>query len=136
MDVWQYILMENIPMPSLYFTHKRRVFQRDGVWLAEAPFMDLKDGEKIEELDVRCRTIGDISCTGLTLSLADNLEDIVIEVAASRITERGDEPTINGRRRLWKIAKKRAIFNRKEEKHGQQSISGYESPEVYYRGKC
>ncbi len=89
MDVWQYILMENIPMPSLYFTHKRRVFQRDGVWLAEAPFMHLKDGERIEELDVRCRTIGDISCTGLTLSTADNLEDIVREVAASRITERG-----------------------------------------------
>jgi sulfate adenylyltransferase subunit 2 len=89
MDVWQYILMENIPMPSLYYTHKRRVFQRDGVWLAEAPFMHLKEGEKVVELDVRCRTIGDISCTGLTLSTADNLEDIVREVAASRITERG-----------------------------------------------
>ncbi len=89
MDVWQYILLEEIPMPSLYFTHKRRVFNRDGVWLAEAPFMQLKDGEKIEELDVRCRTIGDITCTGLTLSTADNLADIVKEVAASRVTERG-----------------------------------------------
>ncbi|MFA6401159.1 MAG: sulfate adenylyltransferase subunit CysD [Salinivirgaceae bacterium] len=89
MDVWQYILMENIPMPSLYYTHKRRVFMRDGIWLAEAPFMELKDGEEIVELDVRCRTIGDISCTGLNLSTADNLEDIVKEVAASRVTERG-----------------------------------------------
>jgi sulfate adenylyltransferase subunit 2 len=89
MDVWQYILMENIEMPNLYYTHKRRVFQRDGVWLAEAPFMELKEGEEILELDVRCRTIGDISCTGLTLSNADNLEDIVKEVAASRVTERG-----------------------------------------------
>ena len=89
MDVWQYILMENIEMPSLYFTHKRRVFNRDGVWLAEAPFMALRENEHIEELDVRCRTIGDITCTGLTLSKADNLADIVLEVAASRVTERG-----------------------------------------------
>lgn len=89
MDVWQYILMENIEMPSLYYTHKRKVFNRDGVWLAAAPFMQLKDGENIVELDVRCRTIGDISCTGLTLSNANNLEDIVKEVAAARETERG-----------------------------------------------
>lgn len=89
MDVWQYILMENIEMPSLYYTHKRKVFNRDGVWLAVAPFMQLKDDEEIVELDVRCRTIGDISCTGLTLSNANNLEDIVKEVAAARETERG-----------------------------------------------
>lgn len=89
MDVWQYILMENIEMPSLYYTHRRRVFNRDGVWLAEAPYMQLKDGEKIVEMDVRCRTIGDVTCTGLTLSTADNLEDIVKEVAAARETERG-----------------------------------------------
>jgi sulfate adenylyltransferase subunit 2 len=84
MDVWQYIMMENIEMPSLYFTHKRRAFNRDGVWLAEAPFMTLRENEEIVELDFRCRTIGDITCTGLTLSKADNLADIVLEVAASR----------------------------------------------------
>jgi len=89
MDIWQYILMENIEMPSLYYSHKRRVFQRDDVWLAEAPFMQLKKGEKVVELDVRCRTIGDITCTGLTPSTADKLEDIVKEVAAFRVTERG-----------------------------------------------
>lgn len=89
MDVWQYILMENIKMPSLYYTHKRKVFNRDGVWLAAASFMQLKEGEEVVELDVRCRTIGDISCTGLTLSSADNLQDIVKEVAAARQTERG-----------------------------------------------
>lgn len=89
MDVWQYILFENIEMPSLYFTHKREVFNRDGVWLATAPFMKLKQNEKAEVLDVRCRTIGDISCTGLTLSKADTLEDIILEVAATRTTERG-----------------------------------------------
>ena len=89
MDVWQYIYMENIGMPSLYFTHKREVFYRDGVWLAVAPFMKMKPTEKIELRDVRCRTIGDITCTGLTLSRANNLKDIIKEVAATRTTERG-----------------------------------------------
>ncbi len=89
LDVWQYIMLEKIEIPSLYFTHKRKVFNRDGTWLAEGPFMKLKPNEKYETLDVRCRTIGDITCTGLTLSKADNLEDIVKEIAATRITERG-----------------------------------------------
>jgi len=89
MDVWQYILMENIEMPSLYFTHKREVFCRDGAWMACAPFMQLKPNEKAEIRDVRCRTIGDITCTGVTLSKADTLEEIIQEVAASRVTERG-----------------------------------------------
>ncbi len=89
LDVWQYIYMEEIEIPSLYFTHKREVFSRDGVWLAAAPFMQLKDGEKARVRDVRCRTIGDITCTGLTLSTANNLEDIIKEIAATRVTERG-----------------------------------------------
>jgi len=89
MDVWQYIYMEEIEIPNLYFTHKREVFNRDGVWLAKADFMKMKNTEKIETLDVRCRTIGDISCTGLTLSSANTLEDIIKEVAATRTTERG-----------------------------------------------
>lgn len=90
MDVWQYIYMEDIDIPSLYFTHKRKVFKRDGAYLSDAPFMTLKDTEKLEELDVRCRTIGDITNTGLTLSKANSLEDIIKEVAATRTTERGD----------------------------------------------
>ncbi len=89
MDVWQYIYLENIDIPNLYFTHKREVFNRDGNWLAKAPFMQLKDSEHYELKDVRCRTIGDISCTGLTLSMANSLEDIIQEVAAARSTERG-----------------------------------------------
>lgn len=89
MDVWQYILLEGIEMPSLYFTHKRKVFQRDGVWLADAPFMTKKESEIVEEKTVRCRTIGDITCTGLSLSSANSVEDIVYEIAASRVTERG-----------------------------------------------
>jgi sulfate adenylyltransferase subunit 2 len=89
MDVWQYILIENIELPSIYFTHERDVFFRDGVWLAVAPFMKMKPKEKIEHRRVRCRTVGDISCTGLSLSTADNLEEIIQEIAATRITERG-----------------------------------------------
>jgi len=89
MDVWQYIYMEKIDLPSLYFTHRRKVFQRDGVWLALAPFMQLKPNEKVVEMEVRCRTIGDITCTGLTLSSANSLEDIIHEVATTRVTERG-----------------------------------------------
>jgi sulfate adenylyltransferase subunit 2 len=89
MDVWQYILLENIEMPSLYFTHQREVFCRDGVWLATAPFMKLKNTEKAEIKTVRCRTIGDITCTGVTLSEANTLEEIIDEIAATRVTERG-----------------------------------------------
>ncbi len=89
MDVWQYIYMEKIELPSLYFTHKREVFERDGTILATAPFMKLRDEEKPVVIDVRCRTIGDITCTGLTRSTANTLEDIILEVAASRVTERG-----------------------------------------------
>jgi sulfate adenylyltransferase subunit 2 len=90
MDVWQYIFMENIEIPSLYYTHEREVFLRDGVYIAVAPFMKLKPTETVERLKVRCRTIGDITNTGLTLSTANNLEDIIKEIAATRVTERGD----------------------------------------------
>jgi len=89
MDVWQYIFLEKIKLPSLYFTHERDVFERDGVLLAHAPFMQLKPDEKVECKRVRCRTIGDITCTGVTLSEASSLEDIIAEIAATRVTERG-----------------------------------------------
>ncbi len=89
MDVWQYILQENIEMPSIYFTHERKVFFRDGQWLAAEACMKLKPSETVEIKNVRCRTIGDISCTGLTLSEAHTLEDIIEEIAATRVTERG-----------------------------------------------
>lgn len=89
MDVWQYIYLEKIEIPDLYFTHKREVFLRDGAWLSTADFMELKPDEVPEIKDVRCRTIGDITNTGLTLSKANTLEDIIKEVAATRTTERG-----------------------------------------------
>lgn len=89
MDVWQYIYQEQIEMPSLYFTHERACFERDGQWLAAEPCMTLKPDEKVVVRKVRCRTIGDITCTGLTISEAHNLEDIIEEIAATRVTERG-----------------------------------------------
>lgn len=89
LDVWQYIMLEEIEMPNLYFTHKRDVFYRDGIWLSAEDFIQLKPNEEVKNLDVRCRTIGDATCTGLVLSKAECIDDIVAEVAASRITERG-----------------------------------------------
>ncbi len=89
MDVWQYILYEKIDLPCLYFSHKREVVNRDGVLLAKSDYINLKNGEKYEEKIVRCRTIGDMTCTGLSLSKASNLEEIIEEVSATRITERG-----------------------------------------------
>lgn len=88
LDVWQYILSEKIKLPKLYYTHRRKIFSRNGVYLAWAPFMQLKPAEKVFEADVRCRTIGDITCTGVTLSKAKSLEEIVSEIAATRVTER------------------------------------------------
>ena len=89
MDVWQYIMHEKIPLPSLYFAHKRKVVNRDGVLLSKSEFLNLKEGEQYEERLVRCRTIGDMTCTGVSESDAKSIEDIIDEVASTRITERG-----------------------------------------------
>lgn len=89
MDVWQYIALENIPLPSIYFSHKRKVVHRDGIMLAHSPYLHVDDDDKVEELVVRCRTVGDMTCTGVWKSEAKTVEDIIQEVAASRITERG-----------------------------------------------
>ncbi len=89
MDIWQYILLEQIEMPSLYFAHQRECVNRKGVLLARSDYIKLMDGEKWERMKVRFRTIGDMSCTGATISDADSVENIIEEVAASRRTERG-----------------------------------------------
>ena len=89
MDVWQYILHEKIKLPSLYFAHQREVVNRDGVLLAKCDFINLKENEKWEEKTVRCRTIGDMTCTGVSESKSSSLEEIIEEVASTRITERG-----------------------------------------------
>jgi len=89
MDVWQYIQRERIPIPSIYFTHKRAVVERRGTLLAVTEFITLLDGEEAREEWVRFRTVGDATCTGCTRSRAQTVEDIVAEVAAARQTERG-----------------------------------------------
>ena len=90
MDVWNYILHQNIPIPSLYFAHEREAVWRDGAWLPVSEFMTLRDGERPEKKKMRFRTLGDITITGGIESDADTLEKIVEEVAASRSTERGN----------------------------------------------
>jgi len=91
MDIWQYIKLENIDLPNLYFSHERDCFVRNGVVMAVSDFIELlpEEKEKVETMRVRFRTIGDATCTGAALSTADNLDDIIAEVAAARQTERG-----------------------------------------------
>ena len=89
MDIWQYIKAEEIELPHLYFSHERDCFIRDGVIMGVCDFIELLTGEKVEKMIVRFRTIGDATCTGACLSTADNLDDIIDEVAAARQTERG-----------------------------------------------
>ncbi len=89
LDVWQYLAMEKVELPSLYYAHRRKVFERDGVLLADSPFIPKKEGETVFEEMVRCRTIGDITCTGVWRSEATTTEQIIEEVATTRMTERG-----------------------------------------------
>ena len=89
MDVWQYAKIENIELPNLYFTHEREVIDRNGSLLAVSEFVSPRDNESPKMEKVRFRTIGDATCTGAVLSTASNLDDVIAEVAASRVTERG-----------------------------------------------
>jgi sulfate adenylyltransferase subunit 2 len=89
MDVWQYIAKEGLEVPVIYFAHQREVFERDGMLLSTSPFIPLLPGEEPFETTVRYRTVGDMSCTGAVESHAATLDEIIIEVAATRITERG-----------------------------------------------
>jgi sulfate adenylyltransferase subunit 2 len=90
LDVWQYIAMENIEIPSIYFAHPRRVFNRRGTWLDENTFIQKYPDEESVEMTVRFRTIGDATCTGAVISTAASLDDIINEVASARLTERGN----------------------------------------------
>lgn len=89
MDVWQYIRLKEIPIPSLYFSHRRDVLWRDGMWLAVSEVVTPLAHEQIVNRQVRFRTIGDLTCTGAVDSDAASLDEIIMEVAAARITERG-----------------------------------------------
>ena len=89
MDIWQYILQEKIKIPSLYFSHQRDCFIRNGVVMGKTSFTETKQEEEITNMQVRFRTIGDATCTGATISNANTIEKIIEEVTSSRITERG-----------------------------------------------
>lgn len=89
MDVWQYIAMENLKIPSIYFTHKRTIVDRAGMLLAKSDYITLIGNEQYEERQVRFRTVGDMTCTGAVESGAATLDEIIQEVASARVTERG-----------------------------------------------
>ncbi len=89
LDVWQYLAQEKIPLPSLYFAHKRQVFERDGTLLADCDYIMKRPEETVFEETVRCRTIGDMTCTGVWRSNASTVDDIIQEIATTRMTERG-----------------------------------------------
>ncbi len=89
LDVWQYLKEEELEIPTIYYAHEREVFERDGMLYATSDFIELMDGEEPFMETVRYRTVGDMSCTGAVKSTASTLDDVVTEIAATRITERG-----------------------------------------------
>jgi sulfate adenylyltransferase subunit 2 len=89
LDVWQYIAEESLEVPSIYFAHEREVFSRDGMLYATSPFIEMADGEEAFTASVRYRTVGDMSCTGAVESDAATLAEVVAEIAATEVTERG-----------------------------------------------
>ena len=90
LDVWQYIAQEKLEVPSIYYAHDRRVFARDGMLYALNDYIELIDGEEPFTESVRYRTVGDMTCTGAVRSTATTLEAVVAEIAATRVTERGE----------------------------------------------
>lgn len=89
MDIWQYILLENIELPNLYFSHRRKCFIRNGTILSVNDYQEVRENEEVREMQIRFRTMGDITITGAVESDADTLEKIIGEVAVARNTERG-----------------------------------------------
>jgi sulfate adenylyltransferase subunit 2 len=90
LDVWQYIREEELEIPNIYLSHEREVFDRDGMIYAVSPYVELLPGEEPYTASVRYRTVGDMSCTGAVQSTAATLDEVVTEIAATRITERGE----------------------------------------------
>ncbi|ACU35188.1 sulfate adenylyltransferase subunit CysD [Actinosynnema mirum] len=89
LDVWRYIARERVELPPIYYAHRREVYLRDGMWLARGPWGGPREGEELLEKTVRYRTVGDGSCTGAVESEAADIDAVIAEVAASRLTERG-----------------------------------------------
>jgi sulfate adenylyltransferase subunit 2 len=89
LDVWHYIEREDLEIPSIYFAHSRTVFERDGILLADSDFVTRGEDEQLYETTVRYRTVGDMTCTGAVESTASTVAEVIAEIAATRITERG-----------------------------------------------
>jgi sulfate adenylyltransferase subunit 2 len=89
LDIWHYIAREQLEIPSIYFAHSRRVFERDGILLADSEYVTRLDDEPVIDAKVRYRTVGDMTCTGAVESTASTVEQVIAEIAATRITERG-----------------------------------------------
>jgi len=89
LDIWHYIDREQLEIPSIYFAHQRTVFERDGILLSDNEFITRGDDEPLQEISVRYRTVGDMTCTGAVESTAATISDVIAEIAATRITERG-----------------------------------------------
>jgi sulfate adenylyltransferase subunit 2 len=89
LDVWHYIQREELEIPSIYFAHQRQVFERDGILLAEGPYVARGEDEPLLQKNVRYRTVGDMSCTGAVESTATTVAEVITEIGATRITERG-----------------------------------------------
>jgi sulfate adenylyltransferase subunit 2 len=90
LDVWEYVRAERLELPAIYFAHEREVFERDGMLYAASEFLPRRDGEEPSIESVRYRTVGDMTCTGAVRSRAATLDEVIAEIAATRVTERGE----------------------------------------------
>jgi sulfate adenylyltransferase subunit 2 len=110
MDVWEYIKQEKLEVPSIYFGHKRKCVRRRGQWLPVTDLLPPKEKEEVKELMVRVRTIGDIISTGMIESTADSVDDIIAEIAAARVTERGSRADDKASEAAMEDRKKEGYF--------------------------
>ena len=139
LDVWQYLMLENVELPNLYFAHKRNCFKRNGTILADSDFINIRPEEEISEMMIRFRTIGDMSCTGAVESNADTIEKIVEEVAATRVTERGGRSDDKRSETAMEDRKKTRLLLRNpflKFSRIQNERTEYRIIAIYYRRKC
>ena len=108
--MWEYISKEKLDVPSIYFSHRRLCVRRDGQWLPVTNLLPPKPKEEVKELLVRVRTIGDMLSTGMIESRADSVDDIIAEIAAARVTERGARTDDKGSEAAMEDRKKAGYF--------------------------
>jgi sulfate adenylyltransferase subunit 2 len=110
MDVWEYIKREKLEVPTIYFSHQRKCVRRNGQWLPVTDLLPPRDKERVKELVVRVRTIGDIISTGMVESPANSVDDIIAEIAAARVTERGSRADDKSSEAAMEDRKKQGYF--------------------------